>query len=328
MSARSGQSAVDHGGHAVQFYGDDAELSASVGAYLGEGLVAGGSAVVVATKAHRAGFRAGLAAAGVDGDAAESGGRLLMVDAAEMLRGFMAGDRLDHSRFRAAAGDLISRAAGAGQPVRIYAEMVALLWDAGQVTLALELETLWNDMASLLPFCLLCGYPVRVAAGNDNAGAVEEVCRLHTGVVAPYPGLPGMTEVSVNGSEAVRSFPCAGASARAAREFVVERLCPRVDQAVVVDAAIVTAELASNAVLHARSAFTVAVWRPEDCVRIAVRDTAPLPPGGELLWPVPGHGLDVVAKVADRWAVEPLPNGKRVWVELPSSPEGPSEVRW
>ena len=35
----------------------------------------------------------------------------------------------------------------------IYAEMVAVLWDAGQVTLALELEALWNDLAARMPCC-------------------------------------------------------------------------------------------------------------------------------------------------------------------------------
>src|SRR5579863_9413493 len=176
-----GQLIAGHGSHAVQFYGDDQELAASVARFLGEGLAAGGSAVVVATAAHRLAFRAHLPTA--------AGERLLVLDAQELLQGFLIGDQLDGPRFFETAEHLIGRAAKAGRPVRIYAEMVAVLWDAGQVTLALELESLWNDLATRLPFSLLCGYPARLLAsedGNETAG-VQQVCRLHTAVTGPSP---------------------------------------------------------------------------------------------------------------------------------------------
>ena len=41
------------------------------------------------------------------------------------------------------------------------------------------------------------------------------------------------------------------------------------------DAAIITAELAASAVLHARSGFTVTLSRAAAAVRISVRDTRP-----------------------------------------------------
>ncbi|HTR95397.1 MAG TPA: ATP-binding protein [Trebonia sp.] len=76
-------------------------------------------------------------------------------------------------------------------------------------------------------------------------------------------------------------------------------------------------ELAANAVVHGRSAFTVVVSRWATRIRIAVRDNA----AGESAEPVPfpvttGHGLSVVAKLASRWGVEPTPAGKVVWAEL------------
>lgn len=116
--------AASHGMHQVVFYGDDGELAAAVASFLGDGLAAGCPAVVVATPAHRAAFGARLGAAA---------GRLVMADAATMLQGFLAGDRLDPGRFRDAALELLGSVARPGRPVRIYAEMVALLWDAGQV---------------------------------------------------------------------------------------------------------------------------------------------------------------------------------------------------
>src|SRR5205823_14190200 len=120
-----------------------------------------------------------------------------------------------------------------------------------------------------------------------------------------------------DGSEAVRHFPRALRSAREARHFVLDILSSRVDQAVAVDASIITAELAANAVLHARSAFTVAVSCSAASLRISVRDTVPLE-DGQPLATSPGHGLDIVAQLAAEWAVEPLPGGKTVWAELPA----------
>lgn len=325
MPGGDGQLAGTRAGHAVQFYGDDDELAASVGSYLGEGLAAGGTAVIVATEAHRLAFAAGLAVAGADAGAAGAAGRLVTADAAGMLAGFLAGGRLDRSRFHDAAGGLIGRVAAAGQPVRIYAEMVALLWDDGQVALALELEGLWNELASRLPFALLCGYPARLLAAGGSGSAVEQVCCLHTGVTAPYE-LPDVAGSSVNGHGAVRSFPFDGHSARAARQFVLRRLGPHVALATAVDAEIIAAELAANALVHARTSFTVAVWRSERGVRICVRDAAPLPPGAAPLPPAPGHGLHMIAQVADRWGVQPQVGGKIIWAELPSAPNT-AEVR-
>jgi hypothetical protein len=310
------QLTADDSGHVVQFYGDDQELAASVARFLGEGLEAGGTAVVVATAAHRLVFRAHLPSA--------AGERLLIVDAQEMLHRFLVGGQLDGQRFREMAEHLIGRAAKAGQPVRIYAEMVAVLWDAGQVTLALELESLWNDLATRLPFSLLCGYPARLLAtddGNDAAG-VQQVCRLHTAVTGPSPGRISGASASRDGSGdngiAVRQFSSDLASARAVREFVITALGWRLPGADGTDAVIVAAELAANAVLHARSAFTVSVSHLPQAVRISVEDQVPLsgsPPVAR-----PGHGLHMVAQVAARWAVDPLPGGKAIWAELPAPP--------
>jgi anti-sigma regulatory factor (Ser/Thr protein kinase) len=99
---------------------------------------------------------------------------------------------------------------------------------------------------------------------------------------------------------------------------VTETLAPFKDHELAVDAAIVTGELAANAVMHAHSGFAVAVWRSPSGVRISVRDGSTLRP---VTGPTPfevnhGHGLWVVAQIAQHWAVEWLPGGKVVWAEL------------
>ena len=117
---------------------------------------------------------------------------------------------------------------------------------------------------------------------------------------------------------------------RAARHYVTRLLGDGPDEAAADDTAIVTTELAANAVLHARSTFTLTVSRSAGITRIAVRDGTPVElhaVTGRITGPqatgegVPfqvmrGHGLSVVAQLASRWAVEPLPDGKVVWAEL------------
>jgi anti-sigma regulatory factor (Ser/Thr protein kinase) len=267
--------------------------------------------VVVATAPHRLAFEARLARAGLDAGRERRAGRLLTMDASGLLGSFLAGGRLHHDRFEAAAAALIGRAAAGGRPVRVYAEMVALLWEAGDVALAIELEEAWNDLGAGRPFRLLCGYPASVLAEGGAAGPVRDVCRLHSAVADQ------------------RSFAAERNSVRAARHYVTGLLGEWPGEAAACDTAIVTTELAANAVLHARSGFTLTVSRSAARTRIAVRDNTPLAaadlasrgPGaageGIPFQVVSGHGLSVVAQLASRWAVDPLPNGKVVWAELP-----------
>lgn len=295
--------------HVVHFYGADDELADTVGRYLADGIRSGDGVVVVATAPHRLAFESRLAREGLDAARERRAGRLLTVDASGLLGTFLAGPRLDHERFEAAALALLGRAAAGGRPVRVYAEMVALLWDAGDVALAIELEDLWTKLGARVPFDLLCGYPDSVLAQAGAAAAVRDVCQLHSAVADQ------------------RSFTAELDSVRAARHYVTELLGPVADEAAACDTAIVATELAANAVLHARSGFTLTVSRSAGMTRIAVRDKTPVHEpadaareGADEDAPFEvktGHGLSVVAQLASRWAVDPLPDGKVVWAELP-----------
>jgi two-component sensor histidine kinase len=85
------------------------------------------------------------------------------------------------------------------------------------------------------------------------------------------------------------------------------------------DIALVVTELATNAVLHAGSAFCVSLALSGGAIRISVSDTLPLGANGvdQHLAAVSGHGLGVVAAISTRWGVESVPSGKAVWAELP-----------
>lgn len=317
MSARVAEPAADPRRHVVQFYERDDELAGSVADDFGQALRAGSAVIVIATAAHRAAFEGQLEAEGVDVSAARARGSFIALDAAETMSRFLIGDWPDPGGFGQVMGGLIQQAAAAGAPVRVYGEMVALLWEAGHVNAAIELEGLWNELGQRLPFSLWCGYRARTVALDRYSDALAEVCSLHSAVIGGRAAVPAPWFAPGQDSEA-RSFEMAYGAPRAARHFVVETLTSWGDRALVDDAAIVATELATNALVHARSAFTVAVTRSADAVRISVRDDSPLPAaGGDApLAPSHGHGLGLVAAVATRWAADPVADGKIVWAEM------------
>ena len=327
MSSESGSTALRARRHVVQFYDRDEELAASAGDFLAHAIAGGGAAVIVATPARCAAFEAHLAEGGVDVAAARRGGTLVCLDARRLARLLTQAGRIDRAGFDAQVRPAILAAGEAAGPVRVYGEVVALLWAAGHVNAALELEDFWNELGREIPFSLYCGYPRELVDSSQHHGAAGEVCRLHSEVVGA-PALPAGTRrpgtaagllARAHWTETARTFGPTRNDPRMARAFVQEMLSPWRDEQLAADAALVVTELATNAVVHAGSAFTVGLLLSGGVIRISVEDSVSLmQPGGNRWLPAaPGHGLGVVAAIAVRWGVETEADGKAVWAELP-----------
>ena len=288
------------GRHVVQFYGRDEELADRVTDYLLGALDGGGVAVVIATPEHRREFETRLGQAGVDLAGARDDGSYVALDAGQMLSELMVADKLDSAAFDRVTGAVIRRAGAGGRPVRAFGEMVALLWDDGLVSAAVRLEAMWEELGGKHPFSLFCGY--RTDAVTRGMDAFAEVCRLHG-------------EIVVGRSGTARPFAFSREAPAAARHFAVATLNTWGAGDLAGDVALVVTELAANAFVHARSAFTVILSVHDDVLRISVRDAVPLDGAG--LRAAPLHGLAVVDALASRWGVESLGNaGKTVWVDL------------
>lgn len=121
----------------------------------------------------------------------------------------------------------------------------------------------------------------------------------------------------------VPTFEPDAGSVRAARKFVATAVGDLPDL-VAHHAALLVSELAANAVLHARTPFTVEVSESIGTLRISVRDSNVSLPVLKLYSPEAstGRGLKLVETMAHRWGVDPCPDGKVVWFEL--SFDGPS----
>jgi len=120
-----------------------------------------------------------------------------------------------------------------------------------------------------------------------------------------------------------RSFSCSPESVSAARAFVREALHDQ-PRELVEAAELLTSELTSNCVRHARTDFELVI-DSDPQVRVEVRDGG----GGRpsRLAPSPqdpsGRGLGIVEALSESWGIAPERSGKTVWFTLSSSPGSP-----
>ena len=233
---------------------------------------------------------------------------MVSLDAAATLAQFTRDGCVDRDAFFEVIGPLMRTAAATGRPVCAYGEMVALLWEAGDVIGAIELETLWNELATEVPFSLYCAYRSESVAGHEHADALQQVCHLHDAAVSAPP------------LETTWRFPAEITAPAAARRLLTNTLrLAGYDGDLLDDARIVISELAANAVVHARSPFTVSIHSRDSTLRILVRDESQVVPtmhGPSSATAPSGRGMHLIAALATRWGIDLTSDGKVVWAEL------------
>lgn len=291
--------------HEVNIYRDLPSHVRVVADFLAPALAGhGGAAVVVATEPVRTRLRDELRTAGIEFDIS----RLCEFDASETLAGFYSDGHIDETRFGSIVGEVLHRAArSAGHgPLCVYGEMVAVLWEAGDVAAAIDLERAWNDLGPSPSFRLLCGYPSYLM-GPELEEDFLEVCGLHTAARDARP------------FDVAQTLAPTRDAARSARQFVEHRLAPFVDGDQLHDMALIISELATNALSHAQSPFTVSLsGSPSEMVRVSVTDqdcNLPRMRHTNQL-STHGRGLSIVSTLATRWGIEPSCEGKTVWAEV------------
>ena len=102
----------------------------------------------------------------------------------------------------------------------------------------------------------------------------------------------------------------------------VEEVAPTVDDLTLLNLRLLVSELVTNAVRHVprdqATTIQLVVDRRQDAIRVEVADQGPgfVPePRADIEDRSSGWGLNILAKVADRWGVE-NDGGARVWFEI------------
>jgi hypothetical protein len=168
--------------HLIQAYTDDRFLAEVVAEYLAAGFGQGEGAVVIATPAHRALFMEHLLARGIDSAAAVEAGTLLVLDAEATLRQFMVDGAPDRERFFGVVASALDRVRATGcRGIRLYGEMVDLLW-RDNLPGTVQLEELWNQVLADTRLSLLCAYRMDPLDARVK-GVLRQVTRCHSHLV-------------------------------------------------------------------------------------------------------------------------------------------------
>ena len=172
--------------HAVQIYRDDTTFLDSLESFIGSGLRAGESVVVIATATHLHELEKRLRRGWIDLDRCRWEDRYIALLAQETLDRFMVDGMPDEALFLKSIGEIISRARGRGRKLRAFGAMVGLLWAEGNKNAALRLEHLWGRIQAREKFPLFCGYARSQLKQDSLESDVQTICAKHTRVVPGY----------------------------------------------------------------------------------------------------------------------------------------------
>jgi hypothetical protein len=166
--------------HIVQFYGTNERLLIrNLSLYLGSGLHRGDHALCISAAARRETLLRQLEALRVDAGAALAAKQLVMLNAEETLSAILVNGEPDWQRFADTVEPVVRelQPAQGHRQLRVYGELVDLLWRSGRVDAAIRLEAMWNRFFDTCP--LVCGYGVDDPAAG-HAAAVEQLLCAHT----------------------------------------------------------------------------------------------------------------------------------------------------
>lgn len=176
-------------GHLVQFYIHEEALITSLEKFVSSGAKAGDICIVIATKRHQQLLERRLKH-NLAVSFARKRHRYILLDAEEVLTEVMVNKHPDRTRFIGVIGRVVAAAEQRGKPIRLFGEMVALLWRQGNAKAVLALEDLWNELTERCSFCLYCAYPMVQFDRRIHEDMFEAIIARHTHATPTFARLP------------------------------------------------------------------------------------------------------------------------------------------
>jgi hypothetical protein len=153
--------------HIVYPYTDAEHIAKAVSLFAGSGLSKGEAVILVMARDHFASVRERLSSEGFSLAALEANGQLVCYEAESLLSKFLFDGIIDELKFTTTISGLIQKAKqrGANRPVRVFGEMVSLIWETHPDATE-RMEELWNQVVSRHCVPLLCAYSLNGPQAN------------------------------------------------------------------------------------------------------------------------------------------------------------------
>jgi hypothetical protein len=168
--------------HIVYSYTDETQLAEAVCLFASTGIRRVEAVLLVLSDAHYGPVRACLEHEGFNLQDLEATGHLICESAKNLLGSFMFDGIIDEHKFKTKIGRMIEMAkAGSGhgkdRPVRVFGEMVDLIWTSN-LKATHRLEELWNDVIAAHSVPLLCAYALAGTRPNVLPESLQS-CHSH-----------------------------------------------------------------------------------------------------------------------------------------------------
>jgi hypothetical protein len=169
--------------HIVYSYVDDNDLVDAVTLFASAGLAKKEAVILVVTAIHSDAIRQRLEHEGFKTQELQESGWLQFADAKDVLASFLLDGRIDEHRFKTGLGSMIDTArkhSGRTRPVRLFGEMVDLIWISNPKA-TLRLEELGNEVIQSHSVTVLCAYSV---GGSKPASVPSVLLACHSHVLS------------------------------------------------------------------------------------------------------------------------------------------------
>ena len=171
--------------HVVHFYDEQEALIESVAAYLAGALLRGAPALVLVAPSKMNGLQRKLEEMGVDARRATSTRQLVLLDSARTVEQLLTNGMPDAQRFRDVIASQVESMIDVWRPFQLHAfgDMVDVLYSRGDADAAIELERLWDELASRTGFALYCAYDAAQFSHDGHRSAFDAICRHHDVII-------------------------------------------------------------------------------------------------------------------------------------------------
>ncbi|HYE55597.1 MAG TPA: MEDS domain-containing protein [Chitinophagaceae bacterium] len=170
--------------HILQIYENDEVFLEALTGFVGGGINAGDSCIVIATEVHLKALESMLQRCGIHIESLIADNRLIPLDAHETLAKFMVNGWPDERLFEQTISAVLRKAHGPyNRRIRAFGEMVAILWAEGNYGATINLEHLWNKFCEKESFCLFCAYP-KIGFTENMSDSINHICHSHDKLIS------------------------------------------------------------------------------------------------------------------------------------------------